>query len=323
MKSSALFPRVRVALLASGILWAGAASTSAEDWEQLVRTQGEHIESLQRHLEGLQKRQDETERRVDRLETLQKEVARLTDLMSELHQDVREIRSEVRGLQDELIDYRGRYRSWARANAVGERFPELRGSNGKIYKEVVIRKVTEVGLEVRHSGGTARIQHHELPAALADRFQFSVTDAQEVLAVEAERARANERLAVLALRAEEERRADAARDERIRKLEEQLASNRSVAVAASTSPFGARSRLGETRAFGTGYIWRYRYPYCRSRPTIYYPARSYGYRGGYRTTTSVPRGGRVTGGSGRVVRGGGPRIPPRPTATRVCPGGRD
>lgn len=76
-------------------------------------------------------------------------------------------------LEKEFQAYRKRYREQTWSEAVGQSLGDLEIRGGKIYQNATITKVTEVGLEIRHSDGIGRIQGPDLPEALQDRFQWN------------------------------------------------------------------------------------------------------------------------------------------------------
>ncbi|WP_411827740.1 hypothetical protein [Luteolibacter sp. AS25] len=75
-------------------------------------------------------------------------------------------------LEEHFFDYKNQYRAFVRDNAEGTELESLETTNGEIYHEVSIRKVTAVGLEMRHRDGLKRIPFEELPAKLQDYYQF-------------------------------------------------------------------------------------------------------------------------------------------------------
>jgi hypothetical protein len=48
--------------------------------------------------------------------------------------------------------------------------------DGREYLQAVISRVTDVGLEIRHEHGTARIQAADLDASYQERFQWEQVD---------------------------------------------------------------------------------------------------------------------------------------------------
>ena len=67
---------------------------------------------------------------------------------------------------------RSDYRAVTWRKAIGESYPRLAIRGGREYRDVAITKVTEVGIEIRHEHGIARIQAPDLDSAWQERFQW-------------------------------------------------------------------------------------------------------------------------------------------------------
>jgi hypothetical protein len=68
--------------------------------------------------------------------------------------------------------YKDQYRAYVRGKAIGESMAVLETRGGTIYKNINIREVTAVGIQIRHDDGQKRIPFEDLPEALKERFQF-------------------------------------------------------------------------------------------------------------------------------------------------------
>lgn len=79
----------------------------------------------------------------------------------------------VTKLDTEFSEYRARYRTRTWSRAVGEKLGNITLRGGREYKDAQITKVTDLGLEVRHEHGFARLQASDLSPALQDRFQWN------------------------------------------------------------------------------------------------------------------------------------------------------
>jgi hypothetical protein len=73
----------------------------------------------------------------------------------------------------EFARYRTKYRDTTWAEAVGQPLGNLTSPGGREYRQAVIVRVTDVGLEIRHEEGTARVQAPDLDPALQERFQWN------------------------------------------------------------------------------------------------------------------------------------------------------
>lgn len=172
----------------AGELMAGAPADrdALKAQSELVERLSEHFESLE-PVEGTETRFAEL--RVD-LQAIQAAMTEGELETKKLAAVEREIRSHSEGMEG----YRQEYVRWVRLVAEGERYPELRLRHGMVYREVVIRRVTGVGLEVRHSSGTARLRHGDLSEEWQDRFLWTGEEAQRSLA---EEARADRKMEIL------------------------------------------------------------------------------------------------------------------------------
>jgi hypothetical protein len=77
--------------------------------------------------------------------------------------------------------YRADYRRKTWLAAVGENLGNLKVRNGREYLQATITRVTDVGLEIRHEDGIARIQAPDLDSRLQDRFQWKDEERRKVL----------------------------------------------------------------------------------------------------------------------------------------------
>jgi chromosome segregation ATPase len=86
-------------------------------------------------------------------------------------------------LDDEWEDYKNQYRAYVRTNAAGTSLPELKTTDGTVFTDVEIRKVTAIGIDIRHKNGFKRIDFEELPGEMQDHYQFD----KEQMVAEAQR----------------------------------------------------------------------------------------------------------------------------------------
>ncbi len=82
------------------------------------------------------------------------------------------LRAEIGKTEQAFLDYRVGYQRDSRAGAVGEKIGTLTLRDGRSYQDVVITKVTDEGLEIRHPDGFARIRAPDLGADWQDRFHW-------------------------------------------------------------------------------------------------------------------------------------------------------
>lgn len=144
---------------------AGQIESGAAELEQLKDTQLEQERRLT-ELEPKRRQMMETRTSLDR------KLSALTARRKSLTETLGGLRQAVPVLEAEFARYRGAYRDAARAAAVGESLGTLSVRGGREYRNAVISRVTDVGLEIRHENGIARVQAPDLDHALQDRFQW-------------------------------------------------------------------------------------------------------------------------------------------------------
>ena len=103
--------------------------------------------------------------------------------ISAAKETITSIGNDMKSAKEEWEDYKNSYRNHVRGKAEGTTLPEIRATDGTVYLEVEIRKVSAIGMDIRHRDGFKRIGFEELPVELQDYYQF---DKNQMLA-EAER----------------------------------------------------------------------------------------------------------------------------------------
>jgi cell division protein FtsB len=135
-------------------------------------------------IEGLESRKGERDRQLSesshKLQTTSlahqgnvRELAALTQRNAKLERSRSDLSRQIGELESGFSNYRSEYRrkSWERA--IGERLGDLVLSDGRRYLQATISRVTDVGLEIRHEDGIARIQAPDLAPELQNRFQWN------------------------------------------------------------------------------------------------------------------------------------------------------
>lgn len=112
-----------------------------------------------------------------RLELQQEKIA-------DTKEDVETIKEDIVAMGEEWESYKDQYREFVRGQAKGTELETLETRDGKIYKEVSIREVTAIGMQIRHSDGFKRITFEELSDELQDFYQFSPEQKEKALAEE-------------------------------------------------------------------------------------------------------------------------------------------
>ena len=198
---------------------------------------------------------------------LDEEVARralLIEKAGRLKSEVAERTARIERERSELL-------SALRSESVGRSFDRLVGARGRTFEEVVITRVTDVGIEFRHTTGSARLAAADLTSAQQGMFGIDPGIAGEALQEESAVARAydswvDERVAVSSARDKAEQAA---------LLAAEAARPRPEPVVASVAP--ARTRLrDEPRDMGSErYTTWYPYSYSRSRYSYSRPGYAY------------------------------------------------
>ncbi|MBB81642.1 MAG: hypothetical protein CMN02_11755 [Roseibacillus sp.] len=170
---------LQVLVLALGDLNAdtGEVDPELDCQEALVEALALHFESLA-PVDGAEVRFAEL-----RMDLKQLEDATLARKKS--REQLAQLEREIRILSQGVSAYRAQYLQWVRLIAEGEKHPEIRLRKGKIYREVVIRRVTDIGMEIRHLSGSARLRHDDLGEEWQDRFLWTGEEALRSLVAEA------------------------------------------------------------------------------------------------------------------------------------------
>ncbi len=116
-------------------------------------------EPLQRTAEELAGARRDLEARTTRVETMRETRNRLL--------------AGLAATESDFQRYREQYRQSARAAAIGESQGSLTTRSGREFRSVVITRVTDAGLEIRHEHGTARLPARDLGPAFQERFQWT------------------------------------------------------------------------------------------------------------------------------------------------------
>lgn len=93
----------------------------------------------------------------------------------------RKISTDITSLRQNFSQIRSDYQRKTRAAAVGENLGDLSVRGGRVYNRATISQVTDVGLEIRHEHGFARLHGPELDAKLQERFQWDEEKRQKCL----------------------------------------------------------------------------------------------------------------------------------------------
>jgi len=152
-------------------------SKSISSTEKGLKTSAAEIVDLKSEI-------DEASRKLSAQEpSLRATAANLATARNRLNADIQrsakltEIRNHLKetipALENEFSKYREAYRVHARAAAVGQPLGTLIIRGGREYRQVVIKEITDVGMEIRHEHGIARVQAPDLDQSFQDKFQWN------------------------------------------------------------------------------------------------------------------------------------------------------
>ncbi len=120
----------------------------------------------------------------DSLRKLQLQIKTGVQKIASLKTSVAEGKKAVEAKIKEHEEYKDRYRAFVRGNAKGQTLETLQTVSGAVYKNVTIREVSAVGMQIRHDEGHKRINFDELPAEMRDYYQFDAKQREKALAEE-------------------------------------------------------------------------------------------------------------------------------------------
>ena len=92
--------------------------------------------------------------------------------VSQTRAEIVGLESGIAALEGVFEDYKNQYREHVRNNAAGTKIDKLKTLSGVVYTDVDIRRVTAVGIEIRHRDGQKRIGFQDLPEGLRDHYQY-------------------------------------------------------------------------------------------------------------------------------------------------------
>jgi len=157
-----------VSLTAAACQRKGDAIASDPEW---IRMEGDRIER-QHRLQLLQLRAARIENGHLSNTSIGTELESGRACLATLRQTRDELRQDIAGLEQRNEALRQQGLRAARASAAGRRLPELKLASGRVFRDVTIVRVSEIGLEIRHASGVARIGDGEL--SLAQREEFGI-----------------------------------------------------------------------------------------------------------------------------------------------------
>lgn len=180
-----------VVLLGFGILFMFAFDEGFQGGEQsdeaVIIQQGKEIDSYKISMDKGQKSLDLAPERLNNA----KELSRLGLENQTLQQNIAALTEKQKNTEAEIVakkkdfeDYKDEYRAYVRGKAKGEEIGQLVTLTGAVYKNVAIREVTAIGIQIRHDEGQKRIPFEELPDEMKDYYQFDPAQKENASAEE-------------------------------------------------------------------------------------------------------------------------------------------
>ncbi len=143
--------------------------------EAVVRDQGMLIDSNKQQIASFKVQMEEGKRLKEQDQDLTQLKVR-TELARKRIAEVTADRDAAQAARDASMakweEYKDAYRASEWASAEGQEIGDLRTMSGRNFSQVIITKVTHIGIEITDETGKRRIDSSDLPLALQDRFQF-------------------------------------------------------------------------------------------------------------------------------------------------------
>lgn len=158
--------------------------------ESEIRSQAKELESLKSRITTGQQEMAVVPDRVrdaDNLSRTKRTVATLEKTAQNLESEIEAGKEAITAKQQEWESYKDAYRAFVRDKAKGEELAELELRDGQVFKDVDIREVTAIGMQIRYEGGHKRISFEEMTDKMQDYYQYDA--AQKVAAMAEEQAR--------------------------------------------------------------------------------------------------------------------------------------
>jgi hypothetical protein len=107
----------------------------------------------------------------DKLRLLKISSTTLEEKAARLKSDIKEETMAIQDLAKDWSAYKDEYREFVRSKARGEVLELLEARDGTVYRDVNIREVTAIGIQIRHADGFKRLQFEELSDEMQDFHQ--------------------------------------------------------------------------------------------------------------------------------------------------------
>jgi len=180
-----------VVLIGFGLLFMFAFDEGMQGADQsietLIRNQGKEIESCNARITEGEKALAKTPALLatsKELGRIKRENQAFTSRIATLKQAIDAAKTDLVARKQALETYKDEYRAFVRGKAKGETLAQLETKSGEVYKNVFIREVTPIGIQIRHDEGQKRIPFEVLPDAMVDYYQFDADQKAAALKIE-------------------------------------------------------------------------------------------------------------------------------------------
>lgn len=180
-----------VVLIGFGVLFVFAFDEGmqggAQTIEALIRNQDQEIDGYRgRVVEGEKKLATAPAliAAAKELGRIKRETQSKVDAVSAMKAKIETGNADLVVKKNAIEEYKDQYRAFVRGKAKGETLAQLETKSGAIYKNVFIREVTSIGIQVRHDEGQKRIPFEDLPDGMVDYYQFDPGQKAAALASE-------------------------------------------------------------------------------------------------------------------------------------------
>lgn len=208
--------------------------------ESEIRSQAKELESLHSRITSGEEELAVVPARVrdaDDLSRTKRTAATLEEKAKGLESEIESGKSGITAKQQEWETYKDEYRTFVREKAKGEKLATLETRKGEVFKDVNIREVTAIGMQIRYEGGQKRISFEEMTDKMQDYYQYDPAQKDAAVAEEQESVAKHEMAAAAATGAQADQLAqqraqdDAAAKDKIRT---QIAEKEAQIVAAQS-----------------------------------------------------------------------------------------
>lgn len=273
MKALSPLRLLALPLLALAALPSCKRNSEARNDPDWWRLEGERV-ALAHEVDLLKLRSSGHEGSSGNYAAISAEVSKNADHLAELKAIADGLREDVASLAAVNAEQRETWLRATRAAAVGRSFVSLSGSHGRAYQDVVITKVTDIGIEFRHSTGSARLSAEDMSPEQHFAFGLDPDISDKALAKESASAKAYESWVddrLVTVNAAKEANARFAEEQETERVSAIARARVSASQLAATETSKTRLR-DEPRSFGSSYrysrgntTWYPSYYGCASR----------------------------------------------------------